>query len=632
MDHIGRIKKDGFSENVNELRKGKLASGIYMHSGTVNSEAANIGSMSLVTTEEDISAKPSWIIRYWWHGDGAQEFWDDFRKDGLLGPVVEEIEERTEKTPNTRIGSICLSCELQPGQEKDFQFIITWFFPNRVKNWNEDNLSNGFVKNHYCNLFDNAWNVGEYTVKNLERLEAYSRKFSNALFESTLPDYVLEAVAANITVLRSPTCFWLEDGSFLGWEGSLEKYGSGAGSCTHVWNYAQTPAFLFPSLERSMRKIEFNLETDEQGKMSFRTFRILGLEPWGRQPAADGQMGAILRLYREWKLSGDNEFLKSVWSGAKRALEFAFSYWDTDGDMVLDSRQHNTYDIDFIGPNSLVNSLFYGALKAASEMAEALGDLEASEKYYNAFKAGSRKMDELLWNGEYYIQKIEDENIARYQYGKGCLSDQVFGQLMCHMAGLGYILPKEHVKKALQSVVKYNFRKDFYLHNSVQRTYIFNDEQGLLVCSWPKGGRPRFPFLYSDEVWTGIEYQVAAHLIFEGYVDEGLLLVKAVRDRHDGYKRNPWNEVECGYHYARSMSSWAVLIALSGFRYDLVNKRIGFFPKINCSDFSTFWSTGTAWGTYSRKWDERNSAFVHNVDVLYGSLEDVEIITDADEW
>jgi hypothetical protein len=216
-------------------------------------------------------------------------------------------------------------------------------------------------------------------------------------------------------------------------------------------------------------------------------------------------------------------------------------------------------------------------------------------------------------------------NEHKYQYGIGCLSDQVLGQSLAHISGLGYILPEEHVKKAVKAIYKYNFKSDFRKIHSVQRTYVLNDESGLILCSWPKGGRPRLPFVYSDEVWTGIEYQVASHLIYEGFIDEGLSIVKAIRDRHDGYKRNPWNEVECGNHYARSLASWGVLIALSGFKYDMVNGKMSFKPVINEKDFSCFWSTGKAWGIYNQKKNTDTGEVEWSIEVLYGSLDGIEV-------
>lgn len=262
-------------------------------------------------------------------------------------------------------------------------------------------------------------------------------------------------------------------------------------------------------------------------------------------------------------------------------------------------------------------------------MAEYVGDTGHATTYADAFERGSRTVDKLLWNGEYYVQSIEDVDQYRYQYGNGCLSDQVLGQLLAHVAGLGYILPQAHVKQAIQSVFIHNYVPNFEHHHNVQRTYVLNDEAGLVLCSWPHGGRPKLPFVYSDEVWTGIEYQVAAHLIFEGFLQEGLTLVKTVRERHDGVKRNPWNEVECGHHYARSLSSWALLVALSGFRYDIIHKTMQFAPVLHQEHFSTFWSVGCAWGIYRQTKDPQTGQLKQEIEVLYGNLDDVTVIRDT---
>ena len=134
-------------------------------------------------------------------------------------------------------------------------------------------------------------------------------------------------------------------------------------------------------------------------------------------------------------------------------------------------------------------------------------------------------------------------------------------------------------------------------HANPQRpTFGFGNDGGLLLCTWPKGGRLSIPFVYSDEVWTGIEYQVAAHLIFEGEVEKGLDIVRTVRNRYDGKKRNPFNEYECGSWYARALASYSLLQALTGVRYDAVDKTLYIDSKIGDS-FKTFLSTDSWFGT-----------------------------------
>jgi len=381
-------------------------------------------------------------------------------------------------------------------------------------------------------------------------------------------------------------------------------------------------AYLFPELERSMRRTEFLAETGDDGRMNFRAHTYLNDPVFPFPPATDGQLGAVIRMYRDWKLCGDDAFIRELWPSAKNALEYAFTHWDIDGDGVMEGEQHNTYDIEFYGMSSMLNSIFYGALRAGEEISKYLGDEETATKYADIRKKGAAKLDDLTFNGEFYVQLIDDVNEYKYQYGIGCLADQLLGQYQAHCAGLGYVLNESNVKNAVKSIFKYNFIEDFSDHENVQRMYAVNKESGLLLCSWPNGGRPIIPFVYSDEVWTGIEYQVAAHLIYEGFVEEGLKIVEACRERHDGIKRSPWNEVECGHHYARSLASYAVLLALSGFQCDAVNKTLTFKPVINKDNFSTFFSCADGWGIY------RQTAAGGEIETLFGDLSAYKVIVE----
>lgn len=618
----------------NKLIKENKLKGIYYTSDDIFKDSLYFGNMTLATTENIITSKPNWLQTGWF--DGIEDFWEDFSDDGKLKNVSKANASKSDITlKSPKVGSIASIITLHPGQEKTFQFILSWYFPNRLRGWEQCNCSGSnniqdAIKNYYATLYNNSWDVAKYLACNISRLEKDSRNFHKALFSSTLPACVLDAISSNITVLRSPTCFRIEDGTFLGWEGCCNSEGCCPGSCTHVWNYAQTVAFLFPELEQSMRKVEFDLETDIDGNMHFRTIKAFGIDKWNNDfwgnmpPAVDGQLGSIVRLYREWKISGNSKLIENLWSKVKLALNYAVKNWDTDRDYVLDSKKHNTYDIEFYGPEPLSNSLFYAALKAASLMAEYIGDRKAKEEYLKAFEIGSKNMDEMLWNGEFYIQKIDDINKYKYQFGRGCLSDQLFGQTLAHICNLGYILPRDHVKKAIKQVYDKNFKKDLSNHYNLQRAYALNDEAGLLLCSWPEGGRPKLPFVYSNEVWSGVEYQVATNLIYEGYIKEALSMVKAVRDRYDGYKRNPFDEVECGHHYTRSMASWSLLVALSGFSYDMVKGEISFDPKINSDNFSCFFSTGKGWGVYRQK-RNKFGKLDWDIEVLYGSLEGIRI-------
>ena len=623
-DRFGNEAQVEFGTPVNDFRDDDDLRGLLLTNPELAAEDLHHGSLALASDHESATYKRSWLRGEWW--DYLHDFWDDLLEDGLLDDPADDA-------PGTRIAAASLGLvdRLEAGESKRFRFLLTWHFPNRPAAWDlralpaigVDESDVGIIRNHYATRFNDAWHVGRYTLRNLPRLESTTLQFHDALFGSTLPPVVLDAVSANIVPARSTTCFWLEDGRFYGWEGCFDDSGCCAGTCTHVWSYAYTIAYLFPSLEREMRKIEFNVETADDGAMKFRsygTFHANVIDAVRADAAVDGQMGSILRGYREWQLCRDDEFLAGIWDGVKRAIGFASAYWDEDNDHVLDAVQHNTYDIEFHGPNPLSSIYYLAALRAVEEMARAMGEDELSARCRVAFQTGSANLDDLLWNGGYYIQKLDALNAQKYQHGEGCLSDQLLGQLHASLLGLGDLLPAEHVKTALKSIYQHNFMRDFSEHANCQRVYALNDEAGLLLCSWPHGGRPRLPFPYADEVWTGIEYQVAAHLIYEGWVEEGLEIVEALRARHDGIRRNPWNEVECGNHYARSMASWALLLALSGMRIDAETGASTFTPSDNLladkEPFSVFWSDGREWGVYSQAWDAASETWEPRFETL----------------
>ena len=605
LDNFFNLRSNPLGESTNRWREDDALRGIFFAGPQGDASDLAFGNAVLATPEQLTTAKPAWQRGRWY--DSLREFWDDLAADGLFDepdPDVRADGAIGPEAANVDPGSLGTPLLLVPGESRVVTFLLAWYFPNRVNGW--DRPAAGMrptTRIRYAGRFADAWEVARYAVGNLMRLEAATFGFRDALFGSTLPAVVRDAISSTIVVARSNTCFWLEDGRFFGWEGCFDRGGSCHGSCTHVWNYAQTLAFLFPSLEASMLRTAFVDEVDESGKMRFRSEKAFGGAFGLRHAAADGQLGAVIRLWRTFLLTGDRDLLAVCWPNLENTLRYAFSVWDTDGDLVLDGEQHNTYDIEFYGPNPLTGVLLLGALRSAALMSERLGDSAAATRYREQEKQSAERLEHLLWNGEYYRQHLDDVDANRYQHGEGCLSDQVLGQSMAHVAGLGHLLPEEHIRSAVDAVYRHNFRHPLGTHVNLQRTYALAEESGLLLCSWPRGGQPRQPFVYSDEVWSGIEYQVAAHLIYEGRVAEGLALTQAVRARYDGYRRNPWDEVECGHHYARSMAGWALLPALTGFSCDVDARILRFAPVDVGREFRTLFTCGAGWGIYIQTGD-----------------------------
>ena len=270
----------------------------------------------------------------------------------------------------------------------------------------------------------------------------------------------------------------------------------------------------------------------------------------------------------------------------------------------------------------MISSFYVGALKAAVDMGKALGDDVSPYEDLHA-KAVARIGSE-LFNGEYYYQRVEWKDLnarvgedaksygagyskeaaelleregPKYQYGSGCLSVGVLGSWLALVCGLGQVLDPEKVRSHLGAVYRHNFKADLSEHANPQRpTYANGSEGGLLLCSWPRGGMPSLPFVYSNEVWTGIEYQAASHMIMMGLPREGLEIVRACRARYDGKSRNPYDEYEWGHWYARAMASYALLQALGGARFDAVDGVLHLQPALP-GDFRSFLSTATGYGT-----------------------------------
>jgi uncharacterized protein (DUF608 family) len=608
--------------SINQFREDGQLRGIAMRTEKLAPDHPSRGSLALATLHP-VSADVTYAVR-WDRGgwfDSQSLFWDDFARDGRLTPVA-----ASDPSPEDRndTGSVGARVSLGPGEEKVVPFLIAWHFPNRQNYWvdeifgYEPNAKGPIIGNFYANSFDDAWAVAGYAAKEIERLERETRLFHDALFSTTAPPEVLDAVSSQMSILRTNTCFRSKDGNFYAFEGTADDIGCCPLNCTHVWNYEQALAFLFPSLERTMRNVDFESNTDDNGFMVFRTRVPLGTPKWDfPHAAADGQMGTIVKLYREWQLSGDLDWLKRLWPRAKKALEFAWTQWDPDRDGVMEGVQHNTYDIEFRGPNPMMGAIYLLALVCASEMATAVGDGRASAAYLDLSRRGREALDRETWNGEFYVQAFERAREEKYQVGAGCLSDQLLGQWMAHVLGRDYVLPEEHVRSAIDAVYKYNFKETLADHSNPQRIFALGDEGGLLLCTWPRGNRPLLPFVYSDEVWTGIEYQVAAHLIYEGRVEEGVRVVRAVRNRYDGERRNPWNEVECGNHYARALASWSLLLALSGFRYSAPEREMRFDPRTG-GRFRTFWSVGEAgFGIYEQ--ERRGSSLEVRIEHHHGA-------------
>jgi uncharacterized protein (DUF608 family) len=635
---VGMERSNGENANhghgrQNDYRESTGVKGLLMRNPFLGSTDPQAGTFALALLGADdgnLTYLRGWPSTRWW--ESPLLFWDDFASDGRLGP---------EEAQRSAVGALCLEKDIPARGSAEYTFLLSWHFPNRTPKrcgWSAPKgHENDLIGNYYCTRFKDAWAVAEYAAENLPRLEERMHNFLGVVRDTTLPGAVKDAALANLSTLATPTAFRTSDGAFHGFEGCVDQSGCCFGSCTHVYAYEPLTAHVFPALSRSLREQQFGFSTNDEGLMDFREYLPFGIGHFG-VAAADGQMACIVKIYHDWKLSGDTEWLRRQWPGVKRALEFAWikGGWDANRDGVMEGVQHNTYDIEFIGPNPFCGMWYLAALRAGEEMAHVMGDASAAAEYQRVFRQGNAWVDANLFNGDFYVQKVRSvarDDIAKglqagmgatdtehptYQVGEGCLSDQLMGQYFALIAGLGLLVDRDHALKALRSIWKYNYKQNLADHVSVQRAYALNNEAGLVMCAYPQGARPHVPFPYFAEVWSGSEYAMAALMIEMGMVEEGVHIVENTRRRFDGEKRNPWNEAECGYHYARPMASWAPLLALSGFRYDGTEKAVVARPLVNQENFSSCWSAGTAWGSFSQRTQGGKTRFT--LSVAEGSL------------
>lgn len=502
---------------------------------------------------------------------------------------------------------------LRAGQSQTVTFVLGWRYPNVERFGHRGNL--------YARWFRSAYEVTQYVLRQMDSLWGWTQRYHQTMYQSNLPPLMLDAITSQAVILRGPTCFWSADGYFGGFEGS---YGCCPLNCTHVWNYAQTHARLFPQIGRNMRESDLLVYLHSNGETSHRQHAP-------HNAFIDGHCATICAAYREHLTSPDPTFLRKVWSKVKLATDWLIQAIDADEDGVPTGHQWNTYDCAVSGASTFIGSQYLCALAAAERMATLQGDTASAQRYGRIRLAGMRNQDAQLWNGEYYIQKPGEP--PAHDYNTGCHSDQLLGQWWAHQLGLGYLYPRERVRQALQSIFRYNFRRNMHGHTQIPRRYVLDDEGGLLMCTWPHGGRPNPFIIYADEVWTGIEYATAGLMLWEGMVDEAVQIVDTARSRYDGRRRdgldsgpggNPFNELECGKFYARAMSSFGLLLAAQGLILDTPAGVLGFAPRWQPEDHRSFFITGTGWGLFVQK--RARGEQREEIDLRYGYLNLRELV------
>ncbi len=308
--------------NVNTFRSESGLQGVFLSSEGVDPETERYGTLALATAARgELTYRTGWFDGGL-HVESLADYWNEFSRSGT-------VTSRDDGGIDHPMASLAVKTSVPASSEQTLCFLITWCFPNRFT-WTPEEVTGqeyssyshnldfhytraDRVGNYYAVRFPDAWQAALYASQNMETLERRTLEFVSNFCDSDLPASVKEAALYNLSSLRSQTCFRTEDGNFYGWEGCRDQRGCCFGSCTHVWNYEQSTPFLFGDIAKKMREVEFRHMTRENGHMSFRVFLPLDKAREFGLAAADGQMGCLMKLYRDWMLSGDDTIYLHKW-------------------------------------------------------------------------------------------------------------------------------------------------------------------------------------------------------------------------------------------------------------------------------------------------------------------------------
>jgi non-lysosomal glucosylceramidase len=524
----------------------------------------------------------------------------------LLGPPSDESDAAT--------GTIGRTFSVAPRGSVTVDFVVAWHYPNlRLARL-------GNVGRHYATRFASALAVAQHVSDDFDRLTSQTRLWRDTWYDSTLPHWLLDRTFMNVSLLATGTCYRFADGRFYAWEG----VGYCPGTCTHVWSYAQAAARLFPELERDTREraelgVGFNPAT---GVIGFRG-------EFDRHLAVDGQAGTILRCYREHQMCADDAFLRRVWPRVRKAFDPLLAL-DPAGAGVMVGPQANTLDATWYGRVAWLTSMYLAALRAGAAMASDVGDAPFADRCRTIADRGLTAIVEQMFDRDYFVNRVDPAHLDAINSGTGCEIDQVLGQGWAFQVGLPRAVPERESRSALAALWKYNFAPDVGPYRQAHkpgRWYAMPGESGLLMCTFPrddwnynraKGKGADWAAGYFDECMTGFEHQAAGHMVWEGMVQQGLAIERAVHDRHAAERRNPWNEVEAGDHYARSMASYGVFTAACGYEYHGPRGHLAFAPRLTPDDFRAPFTAAEGWGTFAQ---QRQGDGLHaSLDLKWGQL------------
>jgi len=462
-------------------------------------------------------------------------------------------------------GALASSVHLAPGEKAEIRFTLSWHFPHHLTTDGRE------IGHMYANWHSDAAAVNRYLTSRYAEHRAATESFARTLADTTLGDAMAFAWASQLSSLVTNT-WWTKDGGYAIWEG----LGCCGLSTTDVDYQGSFPVVaLFPELKLSqMQRIVAHQNALGQVPHNFDGDLDRVDDGFAR---VDMNPQFVMMVCRDYLWTGDRAYLESMWPHVVRAMAFTESL-DSNGDGLPDRDTGlQTYDQwSMRGAPAYIASLWIGALRAAVRLAEQMNRPGEAARWSRLLAQASASFDSLLFNGEYFSLWVDGAKRDEL-----CMTDQISGEWFSALIGLPGTTSAKNRAQAIDSIFKHNFNPEFGLHNATAP----RRGAGLLALN----------NLQAGGLWSGIEFAFAALLMDHGRYADGVKIVEAT---HRRYLRagQPWNHVECGGHYSRAMSSWATLLAATGFKPDLANRTLALLPAVP-GDFRAPWATATGYGS-----------------------------------
>jgi uncharacterized protein (DUF608 family) len=469
---------------------------------------------------------------------------------------------------NWGTGALASSVKLAPRQKAEIRFTLSWYFPHHLS-------TDGHEMGHmYNNWFSDAAQVNRFLCSEYPRHRAATEAFARTLADTSCGDPLAFAWSSQLSTLVVNT-WWTKDGGYAVWEG----LGCCGLSTTDVDYQGSFPIVaLFPELKLSQMK-RIIAHQNDLGQVPHNFAGDLDRVDRGFK-RVDMNPQFVMMVCRDYLWTGDRGYLADLWPHVVRAMAFTESL-DTNGDGLPDRDTGlQTYDAwGMRGTPSYIASLWIGGLRAAIRIATDAGKPDEAKRWTAMLAKASASYDQMLFNGEFYSLFVDGKTRDEL-----CMTDQISGEWFSHLIGLSTTISQKNLHMAIDSIVKHNFSPEFGLHNATAP----RGGMGLLAIANGQAGG----------LWSGIEFAFASLLMDHGRYADGVRIVEAT---HRRYMRagQPWNHIECGGHYSRAMSSWATLLAATGFKPDVPNQTLTIAPTAP-GDFRAPWAAASGFGTISR--------------------------------